>query len=95
MSEVIPSTADVFNLDFALEQEWIRSFKRMRRTIGASEDNSVDPSIYNADDDLGEDAALGRDRDWQIAKVQESIRKTRDMAIVKELRKDIERLQKI
>lgn len=31
----------IFNLDFALENAWQRSFKRMKRAVAASEDNNL------------------------------------------------------
>ena len=76
------SDNNIFSMDFALEQEWMRSFKRMRRGIAASDDNSAQPEEFGR---AGEMAGEGkeRDRDWQIAKLQDSIRKTRDKAILK------------
>ena len=37
-TETVPRD-EVFDLDFAMENAWTRSFQRMKRAVAASEDN--------------------------------------------------------
>ena len=63
------SKFSVHNLDFAMENAWMRSFKRMRRAVAASEDNDA----LEEPEPAKEDAEI-KDREWEIAKLQEQIR---------------------
>lgn len=58
----------IFNLDFALENAWQRSFKRMKRGVAASEDNNVAEKLPQEED------AQVRNHEWELAKLQQEVR---------------------
>ena len=61
----------VFNFDFTMETAWLRSFKRMKRAIAASEDNDVHEEAVEGENDEEEDE---KDREAEIAQLQHEIR---------------------
>ena len=67
-TETVPR-AEVFDLDFALENAWVRSFKRMKRAVAASEGDQSEAGMRPEDED-----AEHRDREWEIAKLQHEVR---------------------
>ena len=60
----------VFTFDFAIENAWQRSFKRMKRAVAASEGGNETQSIHPPEDEDAEE----RGREWEIAKLQHEIR---------------------
>ena len=61
----------VFNFDFTMETAWLRSFKRMKRAIAASEDNDVHEETVKGENEDEEDE---KDREAEIAQLQHEIR---------------------
>ena len=61
----------VFDLDFAMENAWQRSFKRMKRAVAASDDNVAELELNPDKEDAEE-----RGREWEIAKLQREIKQT-------------------
>ena len=64
---------EIFTTDFAMENAWQRSFKRMKKEIAASEGDrqtelAGDPELEDAEE---------RNREWEMAKLQEEIRQAK------------------
>ena len=66
-SMVTKPRAEVFTLDFAMENAWQRSFKRLKRDIAASEGDHQSEPAGGVGPEL-EDAEE-RNREWELAKL--------------------------